>query len=293
MRLNKRGFPVRLVLSIALGLTPLLICTCLPHGDGKFIRDWIYEALWGRSDREVREARVERPMPDLIRAFGAIQLAPAHPTSLERQEPWPPPQEDLPDDEVDVGGDLLAAVEALTEMGDAGKVAVPAWEALVKSREMHYGVYLDFVWSLRDMGPKAKAALPLLRRQTNWLTAAMAIYAIEGTTNALVETLARNLAEETGFKAVDTREIWCYRDEEQVTSAIAPQFCQVLTNTSRPLAERVVVASYLGALITTNDLVRTGLKSVLSQDHEPELRKVAEEALENLEKNKAGGKGSL
>ena len=261
----------------------------LPRHEGTPIRTWVHEAINGDQDKTAHQAEVvskvlrERAVPDFIHELDSMRPFPLRNrlAAWQRHLPrWAQFMKDGPFYEFKV----RRAADILLDMGDAAEPAIPALVRSIKANDIPSSEFVEIIWNLHWMGPRAKAAIPLLRALTNRLEAAVAIYAIDGSTDAVVDLLSHDLT--VSPLRLDYRELWWHRMDEAMTEAIAPLLCSVLTDETRSVADRRQVAEYLGELVTENEEILSALRLVKETGPAPELRQAAVEALVRLENNR-------
>jgi hypothetical protein len=75
---------------------------------------------------------------------------------------------------------IVAAAYVLGEMGGAARPAIPALAAAMERSTLRFLANQEVFSSLARLGPIARAALPVLRSQPDWMRAGDAIDAIAG-----------------------------------------------------------------------------------------------------------------
>ena len=267
----------------------------VPMHRGRPVRDWVRDAMdgenWGNTieaRRVVSEELAGRAVPDFIRELEARCHSKFYYQARQWQYRLPQWCWILPEPK-DTRDSINAAGFALLQMGEPARPAIPALVRCVDQAPMSFAESQEVVGEIIFLGPAASEALPLLRRMASnpkhpWaVQAALAAYAAADLTNLLAETLGRAMSKPGGYDDF-ARQLFWFRNDEELNRIVVPLLATVLTNGARPLRERTSIAWYLGEVRTSDPLPRTTLKLLLERNPEEELRNTVLEALQELDK---------
>jgi hypothetical protein len=269
-----------------------------PVYQGRPVADWVREALdaehWVATTnaRYVVHAQLrEQAVPFIVRELKTY-CYPRYYLTLYRwqfnlpRELWLLPEPKKP------GGRIQAAAHTLAQMGEPARPAMPTLARCLNQSEMRFSELLEVMWEFVGMGPEASGALPILRtlaadsEHCMSVQAALAIYSIEGTTDALAPSVGQKLSQPGQFGSFN-RELWWFREDERVNSVVLPLLCKAAADPILPMSERNRIVHHLGEVITSNSLPAATLHNLLASRDGPEIRESAQEALDSL--SESGG----
>jgi len=264
-----------------------------PAYQGRPVADWVREALdaehWADTTnaRYVVSAQLRgQAVPYIVRELERWLYPELYFQMYRGQVHLPQILWLLPEPKAPLGA-ISAAAFTLAQMGEPARPGFAALARCLEGSYMHLDEQIEVMGQLVQMDSVASGALPTLRRiaadNTHCFSvqAALAIYSIEGTTNALALAVSRKLAVPDGFGHFD-RELWWFRKDERLNSLVLPSLCEAAADPNHSAAERQQIVGYLGDAVTSNRLPSLTLQALVNSSEDPELRDAAQDALEKL-----------